>query len=65
MNENGKINIVDAQIAYDIANSVYTGFEQLTVTGVLKADANNNMAVDALDARAIQVYVHTGSFAAN
>ena len=62
MNENGKINIVDAQIAYDIANSVYTGFEQLSVTGVLKADVNNSLGIEASDARAIQVYVHTGAF---
>ena len=71
VNVNGKTNIVDAQIAYDLATQTcYEGVTavqdlsldniQLTSEGILAADANNNMVLDALDARAIQVFIHSG-----
>ena len=63
VNENDRINIVDAQIAYDVATAKFSGFDKLSALGVFKADVNNDKALDATDAFAIQVYVHTGSFA--
>ena len=62
VNGNEKINIVDAQVAYDLANAAYSGFEVLGMQQQLSADVNNDGAVDALDARAIQHFVMTGSF---
>ena len=63
VNENDRINIVDAQITYDVATAKFSGFDKLSALGVFKADVNNDKALDATDAFAIQVYVHTGSFA--
>lgn len=62
VNMNGKVNIVDAQLAYDIANSVYTDFSAVSMEGYLKADVNNDSSVDAADAFAIQRFALLGTF---
>ena len=62
VNFTSTINIVDAQIAYDIATTnLYKNHEKYE-TMCLAADVNKDGTVDATDAFAIQVYVHTGEF---
>lgn len=51
---NGMVNIVDAQIAYDLSCGHYANFSLLPLTGWLAADANADGAVDAADAFTIQ-----------
>ena len=71
VNNSGRINIVDAQIVSDLANAEYgTDYasyplpEEWDVDRLkLVADVNTDAAVDAVDAFAIQRYVHTGDFA--
>ena len=58
VNKNGTTNIVDAQIAYDIANNVYPTFEALPMEMWLSADVNTEFGVAAGDARAIQCIIH-------
>lgn len=62
VNENNKINIVDAQIALDVGKSVYKGTETVSVAGLLAADVNHDNVVDAKDAYSIQIYVHYNAF---
>ena len=62
MNMNGKVNIVDAQLAYDIARAVYTDFSAVSMEGFLKADVNGDASVDAVDAFAIQHFALVGTF---
>lgn len=63
VNENSKINIVDAQIALDVGKSVYNGTEEkVSVAGLLAADVNHDNVVDAKDAYSIQIYVHYNAF---
>lgn len=62
VNENSKINIVDAQIALDVGKSVYKGTETVSVAGLLAADVNHDNVVDAKDAYSIQIYVHYNAF---
>ena len=62
LNVNNKINIVDAQIAYDIATGTYKDFEVIDLLSWLMADVNSDGEVDAGDARAIQYYIHYGTF---
>lgn len=63
VNENSKINIVDAQIALDVGKSVYKGTEEkVSVAGLLAADVNHDNVVDAKDAYSIQIYVHYNAF---
>ena len=64
INKNGKVNIVDAQLAYDIARGVYTNFKAITQEGYLKADVNGDATIDATDAFAIQYYALYGKFGA-
>ncbi len=64
LNLNGKVNIVDAQIAYDLACGVYTDFAQVSMQQWIAGDVNNDGALDAADAFAIQYKVHHGAFAA-
>ena len=64
INKNGNVNIVDAQLAYDIARGVYTDFKAITQEGYLKADVNGDASVDATDAFAIQYYALYGKFGA-
>ena len=73
-NCNGKINIVDAQVIYDIATAKYADGEgllaNLVVPGFNKAtiawaaNVNADDAIDATDAFAIQRFAHYGSFGA-
>lgn len=60
VNQSGTMNIVDAQIAYDLANGRYSDFSAVSMTGWLAADMNADGAVDATDAFAIQYAVHYG-----
>ena len=63
VNENSKINIVDAQIALDVGKGVYKGTEEkVSVAGLLAADVNHDNVVDAKDAYSIQIYVHYNAF---
>ncbi len=55
---NGRINIADAQAAYDVACGRYDGFASLPMGAWLAADVNGSGCVDASDARAIQYAVH-------
>ncbi len=59
VNRNGRLNIVDAQVAYDIACARYTA-NALSPASFLAADVNNNNCVDASDAFAIQHAIHYG-----
>ena len=54
MNSNGVVNIVDAQIAYDMATHVYNTAGQLSVQLWLTADVNSDGFLDSADAFAIQ-----------
>lgn len=70
VNANKKINIVDAQIVYDLATDVYekdyskfklpTGWTIATLLSA--ADANNDGEVDAADAFAVQGYALRGAW---
>ena len=62
VNENTKINIVDAQIALDVVKGIYKGTKKVSVAGLLAADVNHNNVVDAKDAYSIQIYVHYNAF---
>ena len=70
VNNSGAINIVDAQIVYDLGNNVYgANYENFPLpenwtlsTLASAANVNNDDAIDASDALAIQHYVHFGSF---
>ena len=62
VNENSKINIVDAQIALDVGKGIYKGSDKLFVAGLLAADVNHDNVVDAKDAYSIQIYVHYNAF---
>ena len=62
VNENSKINIVDAQIALDVGKGVYEGTKTVSVAGLLAADVNHDDVVDAKDAYSIQIYVHYNAF---
>ncbi len=64
MNTNGKVNIVDAQIAYDVATNVYTDFSKVSMLQWLNGDVNVDGALDAVDAHAIQYYAHRDKFPA-
>ena len=61
VNENGEINIVDVQIAYDISCGVYDDMPNLSAM-LVAADVNEDGTVDPADAFAIQRYVMTSSF---
>ena len=54
MNGNGLVNIVDAQIAYDIAVNRHQNFEVVSQLTWLCANVHDNGYLDAGDARAIQ-----------
>jgi hypothetical protein len=61
INDDETLEIVDAQIAYDLANGVFdtdTDFETLTVSQRLKADFNADGTIDVSDAYAIQYKLH-------
>jgi hypothetical protein len=75
INNNGKINIVDAQLCYDLACGNYKSGDDPygafplpdgwnTETLVAAVDVNEDGALDSSDAFAIQYYVHYGVFGA-
>mgnify|MGYP004530243851 FL=1 len=53
-NGNGTVNIIDAQIAYDVARGIFDDFSTLPMLGWLSCDMNGDGHVDAADAFAIQ-----------
>lgn len=55
VNENGLMNVVDAQLSYDLATGVYGDFSQVSLRGWLAADYNRDGVIDAADAFAIQI----------
>ncbi len=70
-NGNGRVNIVDAQVVYDMATGAYgEGYAALTLptgwthaTLLWVANVNGDDAIDAVDAFAIQRFVHYGAWA--
>ena len=72
VNNNGKVNIVDAQIIYDLTNGIYGDtYDTYPLpenwskdTLFWAADVNNDKAIDAADAFAVQYFVCYGSFGA-
>ena len=56
-NGNGTVNIIDAQIAYDVACGAFADFSTLPMLGWLSCDMNDDERVDAADAFAIQAAV--------
>lgn len=56
LNENGLLNIVDVQIAYDLAAGKLAAAS--LQRAAIKADFNGDGLLDAVDARAIQRAVH-------
>lgn len=63
VNNDGTVSIIDAQIASDLSNSLFkSGFDPCTMLMRFEADVNGDMDVDAGDARAIQYYIHYGTF---
>ena len=70
VNNNGHINIVDAQLAYDLSTNIfgtdYASFplpeDWTKATLVWVANVNNDDAIDAADALAIQYHAHYGAF---
>ena len=59
LNSSNAVNIVDAQIAYDVATEVYSDFTKVDMLHWLMADVNGDGTVTTADARAIQIYIHT------
>lgn len=53
-NGNGAVNIIDAQIAYDVARGIFDDFSTLPMLGWLSCDMSGDERVDAADAFAIQ-----------
>ena len=62
MNANKTVNVVDAQIAYDVATQRYTNFEVLSMDKWLAGDVNNDGVFDSADALAIQHKALYGEF---
>ena len=60
VNANGTVNIVDAQIAYDIAHDEYASDKFADMR--FRANVNGDTVVDAQDARAIQYAALCGSW---
>ena len=70
-NGNGRVNIVDAQVVYDMATGAYgadyavlalpAGWTRATL--LWAANVNGDDAIDAVDAFAIQRFVHYGAWA--
>ncbi len=62
LNLNVKVNIVDAQVSYDLACGVCTDFAQVSMKQWLAGDVNSDNVLDAADTFAIQYKVHHGAF---
>ncbi len=61
VNNNGVVNIVDAQLAYDVAVNRISNFDSLSMAGWFTADVNNSGYVDASDALVAQRIAILGS----
>ena len=71
-NGNGRVNIVDAQVIYDLSKGVYgadyasfklpSGWGMSALRWV--ANVNGDDAIDATDAFAVQYFTHYGSYGA-
>lgn len=59
---NGKVNIIDAQAAYDLSNKVYSTYNPIDMLHWLMADVNGNGMIEASDPQAIQYFIHYGTF---
>ena len=59
LNNNGRVNIVDAQYAYELAKGLFTYHEE-DMALWLAADVNADGFLDASDALAIQLAMHAG-----
>lgn len=59
VNASGAINIVDAQIAYDLSRGRYREHDYFNILWA-RANVNGDETVDAADARALQYFVHYG-----
>ena len=53
VNNTGKVDINDAQMAYNMYNAAYSNFEAASMHSFLEADVNGDKTVSVLDARAI------------
>lgn len=53
VNRTGKVDVNDAQLVYDMYNSTYSDFTQVSVEKFLRADVNGTKTVDHTDAVAI------------
>lgn len=53
VNRTGKVDVNDAQLAYDMYNGTYSDFTKVSVEKFLRADVNATKAVDHADAVAI------------
>ena len=62
LNNNGEVNIVDAQLAYDIATGKYNSHRHIATLRAI-ADVNGDGCADAGDALAIQHFAVHGFFA--
>lgn len=64
VNVNGRVNVVDAQVVYDVAGGLYAGSKLLTSKGLLNGDVSGDDGIlDAVDAYAIMYsVVHNGAF---
>ena len=62
LNCNSSINVIDAQLAYDLGAGGYSDFSIVPMYAWLAADVNNDGSVDSSDALAIQYKVHNGVF---
>ena len=60
VNNSGHVNIVDAQVAYDICAGKYTDFTRLSQACWFTADVNGSSTLEAADAFAIQYALHYG-----
>ena len=59
VNNNSKVNIIDAQVAYDLAKGdKYTDDSVVTLSMWYRADVNGDGAIKAADARTIQKIIH-------
>ena len=74
LNGSKAVNIVDAQIAYDLSKGTGGKYNEITDTMTassvdmlhwLMGDVNSDRSVTALDARAIMVYIHTQDWSKN
>ena len=57
VNGTGKVDENDAQLTYNMYNTVYNSFDECSVKKFLKADANNDRELNVNDSRAIIAWI--------